>query len=290
MTRKVVDNSVEDIQPHEDHWLGQWACSLSVILFLIAFGLSGQMVPRCTAEQGMCTPGECTCPFPLMKRDLVTQDAQACSQCVEEFCPAVVEGDPACSTAACDCEDPSWPRIDVGTPEKPCMQCVHPHVDVTLRREGDNDCLDFGENRTCTVFRYNGAAMLDKTSNRSSCLTWSNGDWQLTQCQGTPDSSAKFTQRSNKDEALTKGTFCTSRGKQCLHIKEYMCKTDPSQCSTEMCRCEDPSHVRKELQTVDRSTCYLCTPVLPECPVSPAACSSEACECKPGFFQGSTEQ
>ncbi|CAL1168361.1 unnamed protein product [Cladocopium goreaui] len=285
MTRKVVDNSVEDIQPHEDHWLGQWACSLSVILFLIAFGLSGQMVPRCTAEQGMCTPGECTCPFPLMKRDLVTQDAQACSQCVEEFCPAVVEGDPACSTAACDCEDPSWPRIDVGTPEKPCMQCVHPHVDVTLRREGDNDCLDFGENRTCTVFRYNGAAMLDKTSNRSSCLTWSNGDWQLTQCQGTPGGSAKFTQRSNKDEALTKGTFCTSRGKQCLHIKEYMCKTDPSQCSTEMCRCEDPSHVRKELQTVDRSTCYLCTPVLPECPVSPAACSSEACECKPGFFK-----
>eukprot|EP00438_Fugacium_kawagutii_P005787 Skav203216 [mRNA] locus=scaffold2292:19037:21656:+ [translate_table: standard] len=61
--------------------------------------------------------------------------------------------------------------------------------------------------------------MLDKTSNQS-CLTWSNGEWQLSQCQGTPDSSAKFTQRSNKDEALTKGTFCTSRGKQCLHVKE----------------------------------------------------------------------
>ncbi len=89
-------------------------------------------------------------------------------------------------------------------------------------------------------------------------------------------------------EALTKGTFCTSRGKQCLHIKEcpgkggvfifcpgfqdvylwhisfhtkpgsleestwqhhprYMCTTDPSQCSTETCHCEDPSHIRKAL-------------------------------------------
>ena len=59
---------------------------------------------HCYAE---CRPGACTCPFPLMKRDLVTQvcrlqtrdtryslvyfllleDALACSQCVEEFCP-----------------------------------------------------------------------------------------------------------------------------------------------------------------------------------------------------------
>eukprot|EP00434_Breviolum_minutum_P030905 symbB.v1.2.027332.t1/scaffold2762.1/size141425/9 len=201
MTRKSVDNSAQQIQPHEDHWLGQWACSLCVILFLIAFGFSGQILPRCTSEQGMCTPGDCTCPFPLMKRDLVTQDAQACSQCVEEFCPAVIEGDLTCSTAACDCEDPSWPRIDVGSADKPCMQCVHPHVDVTLRREGDGECLSFGENRTCTVFRYNGAAMIDKTSNRSSCLAWSNGEWQLMPCQGTPDSSAKFTQRGSRDEA-----------------------------------------------------------------------------------------
>lgn len=236
----------------------------------------------------MCTPGDCTCPFPLMKRDLVTQDAQACSQCVEEFCPAVIEGDLTCSTAACDCEDPSWPRIDVGSADKPCMQCVHPHVDVTLRREGDGECLSFGENRTCTVFRYNGAAMIDKTSNRSSCLAWSNGEWQLMPCQGTPDSSAKFTQRGSRDEALTKGTFCTSRGKQCLHIREYMCTTDPSQCSTETCHCEDPSHIRKEMQTVDRSTCYLCTPSLPECPMSPAPCSAEPCECKPGFLKAQT--
>ena len=62
------------------------------------------------------------------------------------------------------------------------------------------------------------------------------GDW-LWSPWGTPDSSAKFTQRGSRDEvgssvscvieptecsfeALTKGTFCTSRGKQCLHIKE----------------------------------------------------------------------
>ena len=290
MTRKSVDTSVQQSQPHEEHWMGQWACSLSVIMFLIAFGLSGQILPRfvanqCTSDQGMCTPGECTCPFPLLKRDLVTQDAQACSQCVEEFCPAVVEGDLTCSTAACECEDPSWPRIDVGSPEKRCLQCVHPPVDVTLRREEKGDCLELGENSICTVFRYNGAVMLDKTSNRSSCLSWSNGDWQLMPCQGTPDSSAKFTQRSGRDEAPNLGTFCTSRGKQCLYIKEYMCTTDPAQCSTEQCHCEDPSHVRKEMQTVNRSTCYLCTPSLPDCPLSPAPCSSESCECKPGFVK-----
>ena len=120
------------------------------------------------------------------------------------------------------------------------------------------------------------------------------GDWLWS--RGTPDSSAKFTQRGSRDEvgssvplchwahrmptfeALTKGTFCTSRGKQCLHIREcpgrslqflsrmplcfgtffstpnlgqhhprYMCTTDPSQCSTETCHCEDPSHIRKAL-------------------------------------------
>lgn len=64
---------VQQSQPHEDHFLGQplphkcsvygfsmpscrsganhwpaprWACSLSVIIFLIAFGLSGQILPR----------------------------------------------------------------------------------------------------------------------------------------------------------------------------------------------------------------------------------------------------
>eukprot|EP00438_Fugacium_kawagutii_P011517 Skav231656 [mRNA] locus=scaffold4949:9286:17847:+ [translate_table: standard] len=124
-------------------------------------------------------------------------------------------------------------QIDVGSSGKPCMQCVHPHLDVTLGREEDNECLILGESKTCT--------------------------------------------------------FCTSRGKQCLNIKEYMCTTDPSQCSTELCRCEDASHIRKalnsgaEMQTVNRSTCYLCTPSLPECPVSPSPCSQEPCECKPGF-------
>ena len=35
----------------------------------------------------------------------------------------------------------------------------------------------------------------------------------------------------------------------CIHRPQrntrYMCTTDPSQCSTETCRCEDPSHIRK---------------------------------------------
>lgn len=189
------------------------------------------------------------------------------------------------------------------------------------------------------------------------------GDWLWS--WGTPDSSAKFTQRGSRDEvgssvplchwahrmptfeALTKGTFCTSRGKQCLHIREcpgrslqflsrmplcfgtffstpnlgqhhprYMCTTDPSQCSTETCHCEDPSHIRKalscwcnlgqpvksssranvsylcvisacfdnswlsfqEMQTVDRSTCYLLGPYHCGCPrpVNQKNCSQKA--------------
>ncbi|CAJ1341016.1 unnamed protein product [Effrenium voratum] len=289
MTRK---SAAESNGSHGDHWSTQWVCSLSVVMFVVAFGLSGQVLPRfmtsqCTSEQGMCTPGGCTCPFPLMKRDLVTQDAQACSQCVEEFCPAVPEGDTACSSTACECEDPSWPRIDIGTEQKPCLQCVHPHVDMTLR--GDHgDCLELsdslqprGPNGTCTVFRFNGAAMLAKPSN--SCLTWADESWQVVQCRGTPDSSAKFTQRSRGEED-SKNVYCTGRGKQCLHSVEYMCTTDPSQCSTEQCRCEDPTHVRKALQTINRSTCYLCAPPLPTCSSSPA-CSPGPCECKPGFFK-----
>eukprot|EP00913_Durusdinium_trenchii_P015725 g14778.t1 len=100
-------------------------------------------------------------------------------------------------------------------------------------------------------------------------------------CQGSPDSSGKFTQRNSPDEDI----FCTSRGKQCLHVKEYMCTADPSQCSTGVCRCEDPTHVRKEMQTVNGSACYLCSAPVRECPLFPEQCSSEPCECKPGFFK-----
>lgn len=119
-------------------------------------------------------------------------------------------------------------------------------------------------------------------------------------CWGTPDSSAKFTQRSGRDEvgwrrneerrlgevaevaefwlqrpptlALSapagasnvytsksallisfKQCFivflivlpCFVSFKQKLHFSRYMCTTDPAQCSTEQCHCEDPSHVRK---------------------------------------------
>ena len=38
---------------------------------------------------------------------------------------------------------------------------------------------------------------------------------------------------------------CFVSFKQKLHFSRYMCTTDPAQCSTEQCHCEDPSHVRK---------------------------------------------
>ena len=80
----------------------------------------------------------------------------------------------------------------------------------------------------------------------------------------------------------TQGGFCIERI-TCLSSARYMCTTDPSQCSTELCRCEDPTHTREapvavagcgflsigslsilqifsqELQTVNKSTCYLST-------------------------------
>ncbi|CAE7692738.1 unnamed protein product [Symbiodinium pilosum] len=268
-------------------------------MFVIAFGLSGHILPRfvpsqCTSEQGMCTPGVCTCPFPLMKRDLVTQDALACSQCVEEFCPAVAGGASTCTESACACEDPSWPRIDVGPPGRPCWQCVRPHVDMTLRSSrADETCLRViddtdgvqlasSNSSSCTVFRFNGASILAKAHN-NSCLTWTDS-WSLVPCGLN---ATKFVQRTvSKEEAGRKDLFCVDRRKQlCLQAIEYMCTTDPAHCSMGTCRCEDSSHVRKEMQTANRSVCYVCAPPVPSCPVSLDSCITGPCECHDGLVK-----
>eukprot|EP00931_Biecheleriopsis_adriatica_P087495 TRINITY_DN61959_c0_g1_i1.p1 TRINITY_DN61959_c0_g1~~TRINITY_DN61959_c0_g1_i1.p1 ORF type:complete len:1392 (-),score=331.78 TRINITY_DN61959_c0_g1_i1:32-4207(-) len=303
MARKSAKEQ-KDASSEEDAG-SEWVCAVAVVIFVAAFSLSGQIFPRlvtsqCTAEQGMCTPGECTCPFPLMKRDLVTQDALPCSQCIEEFCPAVIQGDPSCSEAACECEDSSWPRTNLGTEEKPCWQCAHPSVDSTLRPRpsaegggcfmlpakesytGRLETADAWNESSCTVFRFNGANILVKSHNRS-CLVWSDGSWQLADCEGAT-SSVKFKQYTSE---ASSDTFCTGRASEfCLEPAEYMCTTDPTQCSTGHCRCEDPSHVRKELQTLSRSPCFLCAPPLPSCPLSPEPCAAGPCECRgPGLVK-----
>ncbi|CAE7871070.1 unnamed protein product [Symbiodinium microadriaticum] len=300
MTRKhVTADKDEEANPKSEVWSSQWVWTLSVLIFVVAFALSGQILPRfvptqCTSEQGMCTPGACTCPFPLMKRDLVTQDALACSQCVEEFCPAVPGGTETCTESACECEDPSWPRIDVGSPGRPCWQCVHPHVDMTLRSVGvEETCLraiegDDGmqlassNSSSCTVFRFDGVSILVKEHN-TSCLAWAD-EWKLFPCKSE---SIKFAQRTlSKDEVGLKDMYCAARGKNlCVQAVEYMCTTDPAQCSTGPCRCENSSHLRKEMQTVNRSVCHVCAPPQPSCSMFPDSCSAGPCECHTGFVK-----
>merc|ERR1719162_1194286 len=41
----------------------------------------------------MCTPGQCSCKPPLRKRELVTQDAQACFQCVADLDKEMTESE-----------------------------------------------------------------------------------------------------------------------------------------------------------------------------------------------------
>eukprot|EP00439_Symbiodinium_sp_Y106_P063498 s2275_g9.t2 len=283
----------KEVYPETEAWSSQWLCTFSVVMFAIAFALSGQMFPRfvpsqCTSEKGMCTPGACTCPFPLMKLDLVTQDGLACAQCVEEFCPAVSGDASTCSESACECEDPSWPRTDVGS-DRPCWQCVRPHVDMTLRSAGaDETCLHVVEDadgmqlassnsNSCTVFRFNGASILAKAHN--SCLSWAD-TWKLVPCASK---SLKFAQRTlPKEEDI----YCAGKRKQlCVQAVEYMCTTDPGQCSMGACRCEDASHVRKEMQTVNRSLCQVCGPPVPNCPMSSDSCVAGPCECPGGFVK-----
>ncbi|CAE8655175.1 unnamed protein product, partial [Polarella glacialis] len=295
-------------------WSMEWIAGAAALIFLAAFCLSGHILPRlytsqCTAEDGMCTPGECACSSPLIKRGLVTQDAVPCSQCISAFCPAVTQSELTCSTGACECEDPSWPRTNIGTQASPCWQCVHPHVDVTLRegssatatcltRAKDNESrivpADAWNSSDCIVFRYTGAVIAVKSQNES-CLSWNEfgGYWKLEPCSSSSSGVGhKFKQHAIADEGAPKAAaqemFCTGpRGEEfCLEPAEYMCTTDTTQCSTGNCRCEDPSHARQELQTLNGSSCSMCSPSLAACPLSPAACSVGPCQCSsPGLVK-----
>jgi len=231
-------------------------CAVAVSVFILAFVLSGNAFPRffgsyCTSEQGMCTPGKCDCPAPRIMRELVTQDATPCYQCVDKFCPSVVEGNTTCSEDVCECEDPFWPRTSISpSGQAPCWQCVHPTQELTLRAgKASSECLGpsatgkLGEPLTatsdvsaCTVFRYNGVNLASKYS-RENCLAWdpSAQFWSLSSCSGT----STFSQRSASEQdgfsaSSASDIFCsiTALGEFCVQAAEYMCTIDPQQCST----------------------------------------------------------
>lgn len=217
----------------------------------------------------------------------------------------MTEGNGTCSTRPCECEDLSWPRVDAGTANEPCWQCVHPPLDLTIR-PGSSDtkaCLadatgvyTVGSRLTspanfteCGVFRYNGAVIASKQNN-ASCLSWV----QLGQYWGLADCSAggslsKF-QQHTPEETPHLEILCTRSGEDefCVEPAEYMCTSDPTQCSMGQCRCEDPGLVRKEMQTITGGVCFTCVPPLPACSVSsdPSQCTATACECStPGHVK-----
>lgn len=147
--RTAAEAEVED-----DGWPLEWTCASLVALVVAVVALLGRFAPslfagQCTTLSGMCTPAQCSCPAPLRKHELVTGDEQACFRCIEEFCPAVTEGEEACTTLPCECEDPSWPRVAVqhlggiaDDGQASCWQCVRPSLDFTVRAGSGNDsCL-----------------------------------------------------------------------------------------------------------------------------------------------------
>ncbi|CAE7296886.1 Ank2 [Symbiodinium sp. CCMP2456] len=149
--------------------------------------------------------------------------------------------------------------------------CLH------IVEDADGMQLASSNSSSCTVFRFNGASILAKAYN--SCLSWAD-TWKLVPCASK---SLKFAQRAlPKEEDI----YCAGKRKQlCVQAVEYMCTTDPGQCSMGDCRCEDASHVRKEMQTVNRSLCQVCGPPVPNCPMSSDSCVAGPCECPGGFVK-----
>jgi len=296
----------------------EWTSAVAVVIFFIAFAASGRVLPwfftsQCTAQPGMCTPGTCSCPATHIKRELVTQDANVCYQCVDNFCPAVVEGGTNCSLNACECEDATWPRRDIGTNGASCWQCIHPVLDLTLRTGSGKQsaCLSgaVGEHLVdisgsnaqqvnhCITFRYNGASLLDKRDNES-CLTWqsSSDSWTLENCLAGSDASVSAVLMSNRtfrqhpaSESNVHERFCLENDEaesHCLNPVDYMCTTDTTQCSMGSCRCENSSWVKQELHTLNGTKCYMCTPPVTFCAKSMAeACTPDPCHCADFGYQ-----
>mmetsp|Transcript_17391 Transcript_17391/g.47448 ORF Transcript_17391/g.47448 Transcript_17391/m.47448 type:complete len:1513 (-) Transcript_17391:117-4655(-) len=286
----------------DESWPLRFTCAVATAIFFVAFSLSGHVLPRlmtsqCTTQQGMCTPGACECTFPRIKRELVTQESLLCFQCVDEFCPAVAEGDAACSLAMCECEDPTWPRMDVSNTTEPCWQCVHPPQDMTIRQGGSNsgcfvdvESTDSGgqlrpitDMSRCTTFRYDGAS-IRKKDGQGRCLAWfSFGEyWGMADCEATQAQSRRFRLHAAMDEVPSE-LLCSGTNSRefCVQPAEYMCTDDISQCSMGSCRCENASWVKQELQTLNGSTCFACVPPVVQCSTSPEPdqCTEVLCEC-----------
>lgn len=280
-----------------------WHYSFAVLIFFVAFSMSGRLFPRmfsdqeCTAEQGMCTPGSCQCAAPKSKRELVTQDATTCYQCVENLCPAIAEGDVACASDACECKDPTWQRKDVGIPGAACWQCVHPSQEMTIRASapsGGTPSMCFAADAeagfpggrflpattatACATFRYNGAKIALKPE-MTRCLTWllDEEHWGSVDCEsGGNVSRFKLHVRPDSTEALCIG----DKAKEvCVEASEYMCTQDSTQCTMGHCRCESSSWTRLEMTTLSGATCYTCLPPVQHCPVVQDECSESPCQC-----------
>jgi len=269
----VVDG---DGPPSGDAWPVEWTCGVATIVFFVAFFASGQIMPwsksACTSEHGMCTPGSCECIDSQFRREMITQDGLTCFQCIDEFCPAVPEGDPTCSSSKCECEDSTWPRREVSTDGTGCWQCVHPAVDLSIRQRGapESACLvknvdsqlvpaaAESSSDDCAVFRFNGVKMMDKRDSASCVTRTPENLWRLTSCTDRGNES-RFQQRATSETDAAE-IFCVGEGDDafCVEPSEYMCTLDVSQCTMGPCRCEDPTWVRQELRTSNGSVCFTC--------------------------------
>mmetsp|Transcript_36745 Transcript_36745/g.86146 ORF Transcript_36745/g.86146 Transcript_36745/m.86146 type:complete len:1649 (+) Transcript_36745:170-5116(+) len=247
---------------------------------------------QCTTLIGMCTPAQCSCEPPLIKRQLVTQDAEECFQCISQFCPDVSGGDETCSRTPCECSDLSSVKMEVMIDGEPCWQCVQPAFDLTLRN-GMGGCLALAHTgealvmsnnvSECVAFRYNSAQMVTKRDS-AKCLEWHPfGEyWSLDQC----NSSSKLTRfRQLQDlEAVSNGpppdVFCTGNSEFCIEAADRLCTEDRSQCTAEQCRCDDPTWTKQELHTWNGTRCYSCIPPMLPC-AGPGSdtCTLEPCEC-----------
>eukprot|EP00931_Biecheleriopsis_adriatica_P116385 TRINITY_DN92027_c0_g1_i1.p1 TRINITY_DN92027_c0_g1~~TRINITY_DN92027_c0_g1_i1.p1 ORF type:complete len:1460 (-),score=324.55 TRINITY_DN92027_c0_g1_i1:101-4480(-) len=295
----------KDHHSDPEGWPVEWTFAGMVVFSLLLLSQISKIwsmffIGQCTTLGGMCTPADCSCPEPLRKRELVTQDAQACFQCVADFCPVVADGDQDCSTSDCECEDPTWPRVDLQLDGQPCWQCIRPYLDFTVSiGSGDNtSCLALtsreGARRLapsssaseCLAFRYNGASIAEKRRNES-CLAWQpfGAFWDLAACD--LQNPRMHFRKLVDDEALAvigasgSEVYCSGENASefCIEVAESLCTEEEGRCSTEQCRCEDPTWIKQELQTLNGSQCYTCIPPPVLCTTEEDKCTAGPCEC-----------
>jgi len=233
--------------PSAEGWPVEWTCAGVIVVAVAAISQVGRFAPslflrQCTTLSGMCTPAQCSCPEDLKKRELTTQDAQACYQCITGFCPAVPEGDPTCSTSACECEDPTWLRTDIQVDGQSCWQCVQLSLDFTARSSGNSTCLGYAtasasdsnsarrlvsvtKKSECLALRYNGARITEKRQN-SSCLAWQSFGqfWALEECH-SKDERMQFQSLLAPDGGPSSKVYCSGQNSSefCIEVAENVC-------------------------------------------------------------------